>query len=281
VLTAAQLERAVRAYRRVSSEEAREVHEDEYLASFWEEDGSLVVRGRLAPEDAALFLRALEAARDSLWKHAQQEERGSAEPRLDPRRPTNTEALVALADAALANEGSRSGGERYQVVLHIDEAVLARGCRFPGCENHRFVDAHHVRHWARGGETKLDNLVLLCRRHHRFVHEGGYGVDERMRFYDPRGRPIPSASRPPPGSADQLLEHNRRSGVAIGPETCENGDGDRMDLALTVDALLQIGGDSRTIVTGPSLASSTSIRAPNLPVATSTPSSRRAAQNAS
>ncbi len=50
-----------------------------------------------------------------------------------------------------------------------------RGCRFPGC-GLRFTDAHHVRHWADGGETKLDNLVLLCRFHHRLVHEDGYTV---------------------------------------------------------------------------------------------------------
>ena len=47
-----------------------------------------------------------------------------------------------------------------------------RRCRFPGCRNVR-VDAHHIRHWADGGATALDNLVLLCRRHHRAVHEEG------------------------------------------------------------------------------------------------------------
>ena len=51
-----------------------------------------------------------------------------------------------------------------------------RGCRFPGCVNTRFVDGHHIRHWADGGATRLDNLVLLCRHHHRLLHEGGYYV---------------------------------------------------------------------------------------------------------
>jgi hypothetical protein len=51
-----------------------------------------------------------------------------------------------------------------------------RGCRFPGCVNSRFVDGHHIVHWADGGETKLDNLVLLCRHHHRLIHEGGYYI---------------------------------------------------------------------------------------------------------
>jgi hypothetical protein len=68
------------------------------------------------------------------------------------------------------------------------------GCRFPGCTHDRFVDAHHIRHWANGGETSLDNLVLLCRRHHRLVHEGGFGVeriaDGALRFTRPDGRAI-------------------------------------------------------------------------------------------
>jgi len=60
-----------------------------------------------------------------------------------------------------------------------------RGCVFPGCHCKRYVDAHHVKHWADGGETSLDNLLLLCTRHHRMVHEGGYGIerDENQRWY--------------------------------------------------------------------------------------------------
>ena len=49
-----------------------------------------------------------------------------------------------------------------------------RGCAFGGCGRpHQWCDAHHLVHWADGGETTLDNLILLCRRHHRAVHEGG------------------------------------------------------------------------------------------------------------
>ncbi len=54
-----------------------------------------------------------------------------------------------------------------------------------------------MRHWAHGGKTKLSNLVLLCRRHHRLVHEGGYSVerlaDGELRFRDPWGLPVPDA----------------------------------------------------------------------------------------
>ncbi len=55
-------------------------------------------------------------------------------------------------------------------------SVRDRGCRFPGC-SHTIVDGHHIEHWINGGETKIANLVSLCRRHHRFVHEGGAAVE--------------------------------------------------------------------------------------------------------
>ncbi|OUS40685.1 hypothetical protein A9R00_04760, partial [Oleispira antarctica] len=48
------------------------------------------------------------------------------------------------------------------------------GCQFPGgCES-RYVEGHHIKHWADGGETKLDNLVTLCRYHHRELHRGAF-----------------------------------------------------------------------------------------------------------
>ena len=51
-----------------------------------------------------------------------------------------------------------------------------RGCTFPNCEMKRFLHAHHIRHWTRGGETDLDNLVLVCTFHHKLVHEYGWRV---------------------------------------------------------------------------------------------------------
>ena len=64
--------------------------------------------------------------------------------------------------------------------------VRDRHCRFPGCDRpHTWCDAHHVVHWADGGPTAVPNLVLLCRRHHRLVHErGGF----RLELLD--GRPV-------------------------------------------------------------------------------------------
>jgi hypothetical protein len=71
-------------------------------------------------------------------------------------------------------------GRRTAVVTGaLRRALIARdrACRFPGCDRHHgWCDAHHVRHWADGGATGLHNLVLLCRRHHRAIHEGGFGL---------------------------------------------------------------------------------------------------------
>lgn len=71
--------------------------------------------------------------------------------------------------------------------------IRDRHCRFPGCTNAR-VDAHHLVHWADGGETSLDNLLLLCRHHHRLLHEGGFSCerfsDGKIVFRDPRGREL-------------------------------------------------------------------------------------------
>jgi hypothetical protein len=79
-------------------------------------------------------------------------------------------------------------GRRTSVVPPaIRRAVVVRDrtCRFPGCDRpHAWCDAHHVVHWAGGGQTALANLVLMCRRHHRMIHEGGF----RLELWD--GRPI-------------------------------------------------------------------------------------------
>ena len=73
-----------------------------------------------------------------------------------------------------------------------------RGCRFPGCTNTLYVDAHHVQHWSKGGETKLSNLALLCRFHHRQVHEGRVEVqvldDGALRFLKPDGQAFDSVA---------------------------------------------------------------------------------------
>ena len=68
-------------------------------------------------------------------------------------------------------------------------------CRFPGCCETRFVDAHHIHHWCYGGETSLDNLTLLCRYHHTLLHQEGFAIVKRtegLEFVRPDGRKLPN-----------------------------------------------------------------------------------------
>jgi hypothetical protein len=89
------------------------------------------------------------------------------------------------------------GRKQRLVSTSIRRALWARDrhCTFPGCHRTRFVEAHHVQHWADGGETSVDNAVLLCWQHHRLLHEGGYSIRRDYRgeryFVRADGRAIP------------------------------------------------------------------------------------------
>ena len=128
----------------------------------------------------------------------------------------------------------------------LRRALAARDghCRFPGCRARR-VDAHHVEHWAHGGATALDNLVLLCRRHHRAVHEGGFrvalGAAGDVRFVRPDGRPLeeapplPKVVGPPLAPVVARLE---RAGIRLGPQTGTPAwRGERLDVDWAVSVL--------------------------------------------
>ena len=80
----------------------------------------------------------------------------------------------------------------------IERALRARDsgcCQFPGCGNQRFLHSHHVEHWSNGGETSLNNLMLLCTKHHTLVHEGGFRIEKdfqnRWYFVRPDGIAVP------------------------------------------------------------------------------------------
>jgi Domain of unknown function (DUF222)/HNH endonuclease len=86
------------------------------------------------------------------------------------------------------------------VAQRIEITRRDKGCRFPGCTFTEFTDVHHVRHWIRGGATNLDNLVTLCDRHHRAVHELGWvmrgDANAVLSFTGPHGRVMKTVPSP-------------------------------------------------------------------------------------
>ena len=308
--TAAHVEKLVRAWRRADrlaeAEEEERRHQSRGLRAWVDEDGMVVVRGRLTPEAGAALMKALQAAGEKLYQAADEERRGEVS--AEQRR---ADALGLVAESALEgglDPGTR--GDRYQVVVHVEAAALeaeheegqsvmegryvyaetsrrlacdcARvvmthgpdgsildvgrltrtippalrralavrdgGCRFPGC-GLKLCEAHHVEHWADGGATKLDNLLELCRRHHRAVHEEGYRVEladgGEAVFRRPDGRVIPHV--PPPAVVEEplrgLLERVASAGVTIDPSALPTWDGSGCDFGWAVEWFRQ-GGSS-------------------------------------
>jgi hypothetical protein len=118
-----------------------------------------------------------------------------------------------------------------------------QGCRFPGC-GVRFGQGHHLRHWAQGGPTTLSNLALLCRRHHRAVHEEGFQVerpaDGELAFRDPLGRAIPNVPSPTDviDPVQSIRAHNGAAGLRLDAHIAAQGwPGERLDLGYAMDVL--------------------------------------------
>ena len=128
-------------------------------------------------------------------------------------------------------------------------------CRFPGCQNRR-CDAHHIRHWADAGATALDNLVLLCRRHHRSVHEEGFSVRVdaagEVRFVRPDGRVLPAVPPAPAWTGLPLVPTNQRldrEGAAIDPHTATPAwRGERVDVGWAVGVLWRPRAAPRSVI---------------------------------
>ena len=311
--TACHVERIVRGWRRVDrlaeAREAARQHATRGLSVRRDDDGTVVLRGRLTPEVGALLLQALGAARETLYQRAR---RDPASTVASEERPSvaqqQADALALIAETALHHAlDPGAPGERYQVVVHVDEPVLADpdqpgqsvlqdgtrvsaetsgrlacdasrvvmrhgaggsvteigartrtippalrralhhrdpACRFPGC-GIRFGEGHHIRHWAHGGPTTLSNLALLCRRHHRAVHEEGYRIDRQangtLTFRRPDGRVVPDVPPPPALPADcvaAVRKGNTELGIHIDRHTTRpRWLGERLDVVWAIDVL--------------------------------------------
>ena len=164
------------------------------------------------------------------------------------RRLSCDAALVALrhgADGEVLEVGRRTRA----VPTALRRALLDRDrsqCQFPGC-NSPHCDAHHVVHWADGGETRLQNLVLCCRFHHRAVHEEGFQVVAdaagQFRFLRPDGVPLPAEPPAACWEGAPLAPTDARlaaAGVSIGPHTATpDWYGESLDLTAALDVLWQ------------------------------------------
>ena len=161
--------------------------------------------------------------------------------------------IVPVVDGA--NGEPLSVGRRTRSIPPAVRRALSnrdRGCRFPGCTATQRLHGHHVRHWAEGGETSLDNLVLLCPTHHRLVHEGGFDVqrldDGAFRFTNPYGVAIRPPRRRETSSPETILIRNDSLGLAIDCETATaHWHGERIDYdhALMVAMASWDSGDTR------------------------------------
>jgi hypothetical protein len=311
--TAEHVERIVRGWRRVDryaeSRESAVRHRSRALHVYRDDDGMIVVRGRLEPEVGELLVQALTAARESLYQRSYRtsvagpEDVPAETPAMEQQQ---ADALALLAETAL-HHGIDPGtpGERYQVVVHVDAPALAdpeapgqsvlehgehvsaetsrrlacdasrvvmqhardgrvvegaaqrrtippairralhhrdQGCRFPGCTV-RFGQGHHIRHWAQGGPTTLSNLAMLCRSHHRAVHEEGYQVERdqngALRFFRPDGDllpEVPAPSKLPTEPVKVLRAQNHAAALDVhSPKPCWFGE--RLDVGYAIDVL--------------------------------------------
>jgi hypothetical protein len=123
-----------------------------------------------------------------------------------------------------------------------------RGCAFPGCTHASFLHGHHVKHWLHGGETSLDNLVMLCTAHHHLVHEGGWTVsadaEGEFGFHSPAGALVaPEPGREVVGDgAHWLREWAYERALDLGPEVnMPQWDGKTPDYDCAVASLLAAG----------------------------------------
>jgi hypothetical protein len=174
---------------------------------------------------------------------------GRCEIEQGPSLPAETVRRLAC-DASLLRVLENEQGEPLDVGRKtrsippaIRRALNTRdgGCRFPGCTHQRYVDAHHIEHWADGGDTKLSNLVTLCRLHHRLVHEGQIMIetlaDGGWRFLHPDGRhfEVIRYTQHPTYEGDELEHTHADLGIHIDSNTAATRwRGERMDYELGV-----------------------------------------------
>ena len=277
--TGAQLEKICRLQRMVNAragESAKDVEGRRYVVERTTEDGMVSIQLRLLPEEAARVMKAFEVAgsgnrADGAVAVADAAlggklDAGSVRPPVEVVvhvQASDLEGRTELGDGIsaevsrrllcdagvvpmLENEQGKTidvGRKTRTIPPARRRALDARdgGCRFPGCTNRVFTDAHHVEHWLDGGETSLANTVLLCRRHHRYLHEHRFSLErlgEALVFRDPRGQVVPAHGPRWEVAVDLAGVAGAWCGKPVTAEVNAPGwDGERVDYDLCVSAL--------------------------------------------
>jgi uncharacterized membrane protein len=130
-MTAEHLERLVRGYRQATRDDderdrANERHRERYVSTAWADDGSLLLSGRIPPEDGALIMAALRLIQDTLRKESGDVPAETSERAWDGWGASLADALVVMAESVIAGGiNPAPGADRAQVVVHADAEVLA------------------------------------------------------------------------------------------------------------------------------------------------------------
>lgn len=144
------------------------------------------------PDRATVVVSTSLAALQSDELGCELEGSGVIHPEIARRISCDCRLQFVLRDGAGHAVGIGHASRNVPGYLRRELFLRDGGCTFPGCGTRRFVDAHHIWHWEAGGPTDLDNLVLVCRFHHRLVHELGWRVDldehQIVRWFRPGGR---------------------------------------------------------------------------------------------
>jgi hypothetical protein len=160
-----------------------------------------------------------------------------------------------------ANGDITEVGARTRTIPPALRRALERrdqGCRFPGC-GRRYGQGHHIRHWAQGGPTTLSNLTMLCRRHHRAVHEEGYRVERQrdgdLRFWCANGELVPEVPVPvavPVDPVGALRDGNGAHGLTIDARrSIPNWTGERISVPYAISVLHPIAVGKSVSVSSP------------------------------
>jgi len=169
--TAHHVEKLVSKYRTAKRLQDTEIANEQYIkrevTHYYDHDGSLVIKARLPADQGALIVKALEMAMDAAFVGAVPGRDHSRDPHIEdgpgvyPKGtwPAGTSRRIACDSTLVTIKEDKTGeplsiGRRSRTIpppMRRALRVRDKGWRFPGCTNTRFVDGHHIQHWARGG----------------------------------------------------------------------------------------------------------------------------------